>query len=355
MAADLRARSTQDHLRALIQAAPGRRRMPDRESALPGQADGGAAPQTRSKRHGARAGVLGVMLVVGAAGAASLASAQSLTGSWQITVEEISNTCGDPLGPAEANGVDILESGGLFAVDVPGGLPGQTPIEGRRSGSDLELGFEVFEDGGATLYDPADSSLTRNAAGDLFSGTLGWEFYWPEACAGTETWSFSRAGAGTPGNLSGSDWTVTAVQTGDTCDPIDPTPVVVPVTIEQSGPLVEFTVPVDFGQTRIRGRVSGQTIRLGLAIRESGGDLTVFDANDNPLTIASDFASFTGTMHWTSHASLICTGVDGVTAYLPEPAIGGGLVAGGLLLLLAATPGRARRPPSRFRPPIGSC
>lgn len=318
-------------------ARPARRRS-DRSRARP-------RPEVGRRSGAAIAAAAAASLLVGPA------SAQTLTGGWQITVEEISNTCGEPLGPAEATDVDILESGGLFAVDVPGGLPGQTPIEGTRSGSLIELGFEVFEEGGATLYDPADSSLVRNAAGDLFSGTLGWEFYWPEECAGTETWSFSRTGAGTPGNLSGSDWTVTAVQTGDTCDPIDPTPIVVPVSIVQSGPLVEFTVPVDFGQTRIRGRVSGQTIRLGLAIRESGGDLTIFDANDNPLTIAPSFASFAGTMSWTSYTSRLCTGVDGVTAYLPEPAIGSSLAAGSLLLLVAPTPGRSRRPRSGFPRP----
>ena len=37
---------------------------------------------------------------------------------------------------------------------------------------------------------------------------LAWEFYAPETCTGTQAWTASRTGAGTPGNLSGTNWTI---------------------------------------------------------------------------------------------------------------------------------------------------
>ncbi len=262
------------------------------------------------------------------------ALAQSLTGTWQITVDELSNTCGDPLGPAGSLEVDILQAGSLVAVDVPGGIPDQTPIEGARSGASVELGYESFEQDGVTSFDPADSALTLNPAVTRLDGTLAWEFYAPETCTGTQTWTGARPGAGTPGNLSSNSWTITVREVSDSCDPIDPTPVQVPVSIVQSGSLVEVIAP-DFGQTRIRGRVSGATLNLGLAIREDEGDFTVFDASDNPLAIQASFASFTGTMSWTAYEELVCTGVDRITAFLPEPGSGSGLLFGvaGLLSL----------------------
>lgn len=264
------------------------------------------------------------------------ARAQSMTGSWQITVDELSNTCGDPLGPPASLEVDILQAGNLVAVDVPGGIPDQTPIEGTRSGSSVALGYETFEQDGVTSFDPAASALTLNPAVTRLDGTMAWAFYAPETCTGTQTWSATRPGTGTPGNLSSANWTITVAELTDSCDPIDPTEVEVPASIVQSGSLVEVIAP-DFGQIRIRGRVTGQTLQLGLAIREAGGDFTVFDAGDNPLAILPAFTSFSGTMRWTAYEELICTGVDRVTAYLPEPEIGSALVAGlaGLLGLLS--------------------
>jgi hypothetical protein len=289
----------------------------------------------------------------------SPAHAQSLTGSWQITVDELSNTCGDPLGPAESLEVDILQAGSLVAIDVPGGIPDQTPIEGTRSGSSVELGYETFDQDGVTSFDPAASALALNPAVTRLDGTMAWEFYGPETCTGTQSWTAARAGASTPGNLSGANWTITLNELTDSCDPIDPTEVEIPASIVQSGSLVEVIAP-DFGQIRIRGRVIGQTLQLGLAIREAAGDFTVFDAADNPLAIQPTFTSFSGTMRWTAYEELVCTGVDRVTAFLPEPDFGSALVAGlaGLLSLAgtrsspaaaAACPARSAAPRTRGR------
>jgi hypothetical protein len=274
----------------------------------------------------------GVMFRLGALVFAALllpaiARAQSMTGSWQLVVDEVSNTCGEPLGSAEASVVDVLQAGDLFVADGPGGLPDQTPIDGKRSGSDLTLGFEVFEDGGATIYDPADTALTLNPAVTTFAGTVAWAFYAPGNCTGTQTWTATRPGAATPGTLTAATWTINAVETSDSCDPIDPTPVPFSASIVQSGSLVEIVAP-DFGQTRIRGQVSGSTLRLGLGIRDEDGAFTVFDQGDNALAINSGFTSFSGTMSWRSFDGLVCTGIDAVVGYLPEPGSTIGLLVG---------------------------
>jgi len=279
------------------------------------------------------------------------AQAQSLSGSWQVVVADVSNTCDEPLGPAEALPVTIHEAGGLVAIDVD--RPDQTPVEGDRSGTTLRLGFEVFEDGGVTVHDPATTLLSVNAAATSFSGLMPWSFYSPAVCTGTQTWSATRPSVTTPGSLAGSNWTIRVTETSDSCDAIDPSPVDVPVSIVHAGSLVEVLAP-DFGQTRLRGRVSGQTLRLGLAIAEAGGDFTVFDAADNPLAIAANLRSFSGTMTWTAFAGLECTGVDRVTAYLPEPGVGAGVaaataLAGSLGALTASRP-RARRAGRRAGP-----
>lgn len=258
--------------------------------------------------------------------------AQSMSGAWQIVVEELSNTCGEPLAPAASSAVSIVESGNLFVATTPGGTDDQTPTEGKRNVGAFTIGFEVFEQGGATIYDPANSMLTLNPAVTRFSGTVGWEFFAPGNCSGTQTWSFSRPGAATPGSLTAGNWTGVVVETSDTCGPIDPTPGALPVSIVQSGSLVEIIAP-DFGQTRIRGQVSGSTLRLGLGIHDEDGAFTVFDQRANILAINSGFTSFSGAMNWRSFDALVCSGVDRVVGYLPEPGSTIGLLIGAGFLL----------------------
>lgn len=255
------------------------------------------------------------------------AGAQSMTGSWRVVVDERSNTCGDPLAPAEATATSITQSGDLFAIDTPGDPVDQTPIEGKRNGLSLALGFEGFDPGGVTVYDPAAISLTLNSAVTTFSGVAPWEYYSPENCSGTQTWTASRSGAPTPGNLTGANWNIQVVETSDGCGPIDPTPVGFAVSILQSGNLVEILAP-DFGQTRFRGKTSGQTLRLGLAVHDDDGSFTVYDQRVNALTVNGGFTSFSGTMSWRSFDALVCTGIDDVVAYLPEPQATAAIAAG---------------------------
>jgi len=273
---------------------------------------------------------LGVLGLFASAGSGP-AWAQDLTGAWQSTVTDVSNTCGDPLGPPEQSQLDIVQEGNLVDIDVVGGGPGVTEISGEVSGQSLSLGFEVFRDGGVRVYDPAFNILSISQDETMINGDLNWGFYEPFDCSGTQTWSGTKNTAGTPGDLSGS-WMVTVTEVSDTCGPIDPAPLLIPVTVLQQGDLVNVTT-IDFGQTRLVGRVAGQTLNLGLTIEESESDLTIFDAANNPLTVQPDFASFTGLMSWESYESLVCTGVESIV--VPEP--GWGLLAwamvGGLCAL----------------------
>lgn len=244
--------------------------------------------------------------------------AAQLTGTWQSTVTEVSNICGDPLGPPEMSQLDIVQEGNLVDIDVIGGGPGVTEISGEVSGTNLSIGFEAFRDGGVQVHDPAFNTLVINQGATMISGDLNWEFYEPIDCVGTQTWSGTKDTAGTPGDLSGA-WTVTITEVSDSCGPIEQSPVIVPATVVQEGNLIDVTT-IDFGQTRLIGRVSGQTLSLGLAVKEDEGDLTIFDAANNLLTIQPDFASFSGLMSWESYESLVCTGVE--TIVMPEPGAG---------------------------------
>lgn len=276
---------------------------------------------------------------------------QDLTGVWQSTVTEVSNTCGNPLGSPEMSQLDIVQEGNLIDIDVVGGGPGVTEISGAVSGSQVAIGFEVFDPGAAAVevYDPALNNLTISPDETTISGDLNWERYAALECAGTQTWSGTKNAAGTPGDLSGS-WTVTVTEVSDSCGPIDPQPLVIPVvTVVHEGDLVDVST-VPFGQTRIIGRVAGQTLNLGLAIKESEGDLTVFDSADNSLTIDGSFASFTGLMTWESYEALDCTGVDSIVAVVPEPTAA--LCAVALIGSVSLVGARRRR--AFVRPPLAA-
>lgn len=276
---------------------------------------------------------------------------QDLTGIWQSTVTEVSNTCGDPLGPPEMSQLDIVQEGNLVDIDVVGGGPGVSEISGEVSGSQVAIGFEVFDSGAAAVevYDPALNQLTISPDETTISGDLNWERYEPLECVGTQTWSGAKDTAGTPGDLSGS-WMVTVTEVSDSCGPIDPNPLVLPVAVEHEGDLINVTTALPFGQTRIIGRVAGQMLSLGMAIKENEGDLTVFDSADNNLAIDASFGSFTGLMTWESYEALDCTGVDSIVAVVPEP--GAALRAIALVGCLSAIGARRRGRPSDFRLPF---
>ena len=272
-------------------------------------------------------------------------TAQLQSGAWHIVVTETSNTCGDPLGPLEAVDVTLLQSGNLVDIDVPD--PNLTEVSGVVSGSSIAVGFEVFDTPGLEIYDPAQNVLTIAPGNELFSGSTSWEYYEPLDCAGTQTWTAQKQTTGTPGDLSG-DWDLTVVEVSETCGPIDPTPIEVPITLVQEGTLVDGSSPVDFGQTRIVGRVIGSTLNLGLGIRELEGDFTVYDAAENSLAISGGFDSFSGTMTWRSYEELVCTGVSEFVVAIPEPGMAISTLIGAATLLTVAR----RRARSRRRVPF---
>lgn len=268
--------------------------------------------------------------------AAGAAQAQSLTGTWNAVITEISNTCAAPPGDPDMSVVELLQVGDLLESDF--GTPEQTLLSGVVTGSSLAIGFEEFDFGGVTIYDPAENVLTIDGSRTSIAGNLHWEFYEPFDCSGSQSWSGVKSSAGTPGDLSGS-WTVTSTDLTDTCDVVDPTPVPFPVTIQQEGSLVRVTSAVDFGQTRIAGNVSGSTLRLGLGIREPGGDFTVYDAAENSFAIAPGFASFSGVTLWRSYEAQTCTGTDSVSLTLPEP----GAIGAAAAVIAALSRVRRRR------------
>lgn len=251
-------------------------------------------------------------LVIAMSGGA--AHAQSLTGTWQVTVTEVSNTCFAPLGPPEATQIEILQAGDLIAAE---GASNQTGLSGVVSGSDVAIGFEVFEDDGLVVYDPAENQLAIDAGGTLLSGDLHWDFYEPLDCTGTHDWSAVRDDAGTPGDLSGN-WVLTATELTETCRAPDPNPFLLPLTIQQEGEIVRVVSEVSIGQIRLAGRISGSTLQLGAGFGQNGG-FTVFDAAENALVIDPSSETFTGTVPWRSFTAATCSGVDSFVATLPEP------------------------------------
>lgn len=250
------------------------------------------------------------------------AGAQSLTGTWQVTVSEISNTCAEPLGGPEHSELGIFQAGDLIAAT---GSPNQTEISGVVSGSSLSIGFETSEDGGVTIYDPVENELAITAGGTRISGNLVWEFFEPLGCFGTQSWSATKMGPGTPGDLSG-EWTIEVQEATESCGPPDPTVLPIPVTIQQEADLVRLTADeVTLGQTRLYGRVSGTNLQVGLGIRQGG--FTVFDAAESNVVIDPGFAAFAGTTAWESFTEHTCSGVDSIVATLPEPGAPASLLA----------------------------
>lgn len=242
----------------------------------------------------------------------------SLDGDWNLTITEVSNTCAEPLGPMEVVPITISQETTL--VDIDADSPDITEIGGVISGSNLSIGLETRDAPGIEIFAPAQTVLTIAPGATMLSGDVTWEFYEPLDCTGTQTWTGVKSGAGVQDDLTGS-WTVTVVEQTDSCGPIDPTPLMIPIDLLQEGALVDGTSPVDFGQTRLIGRVAGKTVNIGLSIRESSGDFTLYDLDVNAFTINAGHDQFTGTATWASYSELTCSGVDSWAAVpAPEPA-----------------------------------
>lgn len=282
-----------------------------------------------------------VILLLAAPGGA--ARAQSLTGTWQVTVSEVSNTCSEPLGPPEMSQLEIRQEGDLIAAES--GAPNQTTISGVVSGANVSVAFEVFEEDGLVVYDPAENNLTISAGGAMLSGDLHWTFYEPLECTGTQDWSGVRD-VGTPGDLSG-DWTLTATELTESCGPIDPMPLPLPVTIQQEGDLVRVVSDLGLGETRIAGWVSGTTLYIGAGLEQNG--FMAFDAADNALPIDPSFLAFGGTVSWQSFDAPTCSGVDSFVATLPEPDTALGALAAVASLATLRRRGLPASQPNRLR------
>jgi hypothetical protein len=232
----------------------------------------------------------------------------------------------------------IVQAGDLIAADSAD--PGVIDFAGVVSGANVSIGFAVADgQDGIEIYDPELNSLAITAGGTGLEGDLHWERYEPLGCTGTQSWSAVKDGAGTPGDLSG-DWTLTATERTESCGPIDPNPVPIPVAIQQEDDLVRITSDLSFGQTQWTARASGTDLAAGVGLRQAG--FTLFDSAESALAIDPDFAGFAGVVGWSSYDTLTCSGVDAVAATLPEPGAPLGSLAA--FAALAARSLRLRNP-----------
>lgn len=305
---------------------------------------------TRSKRPVRQRGAWALGMGLGMGLAVALASAPvavagttpSLEGSWEVTVSEVSQNCGDPTPPDSVVDVDIEQSGDYLVLLPDPPILSLTELVGTLSGQSLSLGFEAFENPGITVYDSASNSLT--IAGDemSFSGQLPWEYYSGVDCFGLDHVSAVRVGvAPEPNSLTGS-WQFTLSEISENCGGGTGSPVVVDVDAVQFGSgQVRFLPPAVPGLTEIVGTVSGQSLRMGFEVFEDGG-ITVYDSFANDLAIDESFDAFAGDLPWDFFFPLECSGVDSISAVrLPEP--GTTSLAGAALLAVAGCARRRRR------------
>ncbi len=250
----------------------------------------------------------------------AIAGDELVTGRWQVTVSEVSNTCGDD--PPEPGGVDVeLHQSSPYVLMVPETpVPNLTELAGTVSGQSISLGFEVFEDPGITIVPSADNSLAIAQDFESFSGNVSWKFYTGVDCSGVDSFSAVRLGAAPEENSLTGNWRFTLSGVSETCgDGLGSPAVFDSEAVQFDDEFVRFTPPPVPGLGEVVGTVSGLTLKLGLEVQEDGG-VTVYDSADNDLAIAPDFDSFSGNAPWTFYFPLECTGVDHLEAvFVPEP------------------------------------
>jgi len=110
----------------------------------------------------------------------------SLTGSWRVTLSDVSENCGDGLGSPAVFDVGAVQFGEGQVRFVPPAIPGLTEIVGTVTGQSLRIGLEVFEDEGITVYDSTSNNLVIAPDFDSFSGNLPWNFFYPFECSGVD-------------------------------------------------------------------------------------------------------------------------------------------------------------------------
>lgn len=116
----------------------------------------------------------------------------SLTGSWQLTLSEVSENCGEGTGSPIQIDVEAVQFGDGHVRFLLPPVPGITEVVGTVSGQSLRMGLEVFEDGGVTVYDSQDNDLTIAPGFDAFEGDLPWSFFFPLDCTGVDSLSAVR-------------------------------------------------------------------------------------------------------------------------------------------------------------------
>ena len=110
----------------------------------------------------------------------------SLSGAWEITFSDVSENCGDGLGSPSVFDAAAVQFGDGNVRFLPPAIPGLTEIVGSVSGQSLQLGLELFEDAGVTVYDSSSNSLTIAQNFDSFSGNMPWNFFFPLECSGVD-------------------------------------------------------------------------------------------------------------------------------------------------------------------------
>ncbi len=194
--------------------------------------------------------------------AASATVNVDMSGSWQITVQELSENCGQGLDDDEVIRIGVTQSGNtITVVDQESGVT----FTGTLNGRTLQVRVEESACGDLQIF---EGSFEVAADGGSFSGQIPWTLESAGAtCSGTDQWIATRVSTEVPPPLATlpditGTWLLTeTVVSSDCAGPVPGDVVCASVIIEQVGSAVAVLDPTT-GDTVATGCLRYRVLEL---------------------------------------------------------------------------------------------